>query len=99
MFLVIVRNLDVIRIAVRPAKANAPLVIDSNAVLTCPITDQFLKPVSGRHAKIAKRLGGMNQKQFSQCGPLHIPAEAGPSLALKYLFSIAITEALDHANQ
>ena len=32
--LVIIRNLDIIRVALTPAKADAPLIVDANAVFT-----------------------------------------------------------------
>src|SRR5918996_4697594 len=50
--LVIVDDLDVVGIATMPSKADSPLIVDPDAVLSEPITSQPLKPVARRHAKI-----------------------------------------------
>jgi len=42
---VIVHDLDIERIAMVPAKADAPLIVDPNAVLTGAIPDEFLQAV------------------------------------------------------
>jgi hypothetical protein len=44
--LVVIHNLDFIRVPVTPRKANAPLVIDADAVLALPIAFQALQSVS-----------------------------------------------------
>ncbi len=49
--LVIVDDLDLIGIAVVPAKADAPLVIDSNTVLACSLPREPLESITGRHSK------------------------------------------------
>ena len=43
----VVHDLDVLN-AIDPAKANAPLVVDANAVLTLAVTFQGLEPVAWR---------------------------------------------------
>jgi hypothetical protein len=40
---VVVRDLNLIRIAISPHKADAPLVIDADAVLTCTIGRKLFK--------------------------------------------------------
>jgi len=37
---------------VGPFEANAPLIVDSNAVLTCAITPELFEAISWRLAKI-----------------------------------------------
>ncbi len=46
--LVVVDYLDVSCVSIRPFEANAPLIVDTNAVLALPITLQSLKLVSRR---------------------------------------------------
>lgn len=49
--LVVVNNFDVMGIAVMPDKAEAPLVIDTNAVRSRSGASQQLKLIPRRHAK------------------------------------------------
>jgi hypothetical protein len=51
---VVIHDLNVMRIAVAPGEADAPLVIDPNAVGPRAVAFQQFKLVSGRHAKIPK---------------------------------------------
>jgi hypothetical protein len=60
----IIDDLDFIRISVRPAKADAPLVINSNATLPQPITAQFLQPIPRRGAKIIESLSRVYQQEL-----------------------------------
>jgi hypothetical protein len=43
---VIIRYLNIVRIAIAPDKADAPLIIDSDAVLPHAITFEFLQSIS-----------------------------------------------------
>ena len=47
----IVDDLDLKGIAAVPAKADAPLVIDPNAVLACSLSRKPLEAIAGRHSK------------------------------------------------
>jgi hypothetical protein len=43
----VVDDFDIERLPVLPAKTDTPLIVDSYAVLTCPITTEFLKTIAG----------------------------------------------------
>jgi hypothetical protein len=43
--LMVVYDLNVVRIALAPAKANSPLIVDPDAVLAFPIAPQGFQPV------------------------------------------------------
>jgi hypothetical protein len=45
----VVRDFDLVGIAVPPTKADSVAVVDPNAVLPQPISTQTLQSVSGRH--------------------------------------------------
>jgi hypothetical protein len=47
---VVVDDLDVVRAVFVPRKADAPLAIDSNAVLPTPVADQSLEMIAGLSA-------------------------------------------------
>jgi len=48
----VIHDLNVVRIAVAPGEADAPLVINSNAVRPGPVAFQQFKLVSRRRSKI-----------------------------------------------
>ena len=66
--LVIVHDFDIISVGSYPAKHDAPLGIDSNAVKSVEIAMESFQPVSGRHAKIIQTGGGVEEVQFTQGG-------------------------------
>src|SRR5271165_401304 len=62
---VIICNLHVVSISVAPYKADAPLVVDAYAVLTCTVTFQLMKPVTRGRSQIHQTLGGMQHQKLS----------------------------------
>jgi len=52
---VIVDNLDIVRVSVLPSKADAPLVVDANAVLTLSVAAQGFEPVARGGAQVLNR--------------------------------------------
>jgi len=46
--LVVIDNLDLVRVAVSPLEADPPLVVDSNTVLARAISGQPFQPVAWR---------------------------------------------------
>ena len=51
----IVRNLDIIGVALRPSKADTPLIVDPNAHLPCAVTFQSFESITGRIAQVLNR--------------------------------------------
>jgi len=47
----IVRYLDVVGVAVAPAEADSPLIVDPDAVLTGAIATQLLQPIAWRQCR------------------------------------------------
>jgi hypothetical protein len=50
----VIDDFDVLGAAVRPSEADAPLVVDANAVLALPVSPQGLQPVPRRNPQIAE---------------------------------------------
>jgi hypothetical protein len=44
------------RIGISPPETDPPLIVDSNAVLTFPVSCQFFQPIAGRNSQILDRL-------------------------------------------
>jgi len=65
---VIIHNLNIFRSSGRPTKAEAELIIDSNAVLPGPVTFERFQSISRRHSQILQ-LG--RDLQLPQLAPSH----------------------------
>lgn len=66
----IIYDFDIVRIAITPYKADAPLVVDANAVLPCPITPKRLKTVARRRCQITEFSRDIQLAQLSLCHSL-----------------------------
>jgi hypothetical protein len=50
----VVRDFDLVGVALAPGKTDSPLVVDPNAVLSLAVAAQPLQPVSRKHAENSK---------------------------------------------
>ncbi len=95
----IVRNFNLVRISCAPFKANAPLVIDANTVLSRAIHRKFLKAVARWHAEIIELFGRIQDGQFTPSDAVQRGRKASRELTLKEQFSFSIPKALYHTNE
>ena len=65
----VVNDLDVEGIALLPAKANAPLIVDADRVLALAVALQRLEPVAGQAGKVFKRGGSVEDLELP-LGPI-----------------------------
>ena len=91
----IVDNLYFKGIRPLPPKADPPLIVDADAVLSLPIPTESLQAVSWRRSKIAKFDGTVQLAQFS-AGHLLERCEAQDPLAVVELLGVAAAERPDH---
>jgi hypothetical protein len=63
----VVNDLDVLGARGRPTKANAPLIVDANAVLPVPVAFESLQPIAGRDAQILEATGDFQLSQLAAC--------------------------------
>ncbi len=47
----VINNFDILNVALGPAEANAPLIIDANTPLSGPLATQLFKSVARWYAK------------------------------------------------
>jgi hypothetical protein len=73
---VVIRNLNVVGVAVAPPKADTPLIVDPDAVLPATVAQQLLKSIAGRRSKVIQCFGRIENEELSQGGALEI---SGPS--------------------
>ena len=93
---VIIINFDIVSIAAFPDKADAPLIVDANAVLAGALSFQCFKTISGWQAELSKFIHGMKLDQLAQCHPLDRGRDASALPQVKKLFGIAVRERLNH---
>ena len=61
----VIDNLYVEGITVLPAKADPPLIVDSDAMLTRPFAFEAFEAIGRGHAKIRKRSGAVQHSKFA----------------------------------
>jgi hypothetical protein len=93
---VIVYDLDIVSVSIPPTEADTPLVVDPNAVLSFPVSSQFLKAISWRDKKIIQLLRRVQQEQLPLSDAPQIRREFLHGLAVKYLFSFFGCKSPDH---
>ena len=65
----VVNDLDVLSVSVRPAKADPPLIVDPDTVLSRAIDLELLEPVTWWDTKVVQSLGGIHGHQLPQHHP------------------------------
>jgi hypothetical protein len=68
--LMIIRHFHIVRVPASPSKANAPLIVDANAMLAFAIPLEFFESISGRDAQVPESLCRIEDQQLSQSCPL-----------------------------
>ncbi len=68
----IVSDFHVIGVPIPPFEADAPLVIDANAILTRAIAGQFFQAIRRRNAKVLERHGPIQHTQFPEGNLLYV---------------------------
>jgi hypothetical protein len=81
-----------------PSEANAPWVIDSNAVLAIPVALQCFQPVTGWCGKVRKNPRLMQLPRLKLSRTLKIGAKAACKPAMKERLRIPIGEAVDRSS-
>ena len=91
----VVHDLDFESIAVRPAKADAPAVVDPNAVLSAAVAVRSFEPVPWWRTQEVERSGGVQHRQL----PLRLSPDREPSAGTATLEQgrrVPVGERLDH---
>lgn len=85
----------VVRAVILPNKANPPLIVNSNTMLSHSIARELFQPVPWRRRQIEELCRGVQHDQLPLRDFLD-PREFLYSLASEKLFSASIFEAPDH---
>ncbi len=92
---VIVDDLHVVAMARAPDKADPPLIVNADPVLTLTITAEFLQLIARRRRQNSQLGRGVQLKQFTQCNTLE-STEALAMAILKQLLRLLRAKTLDH---
>jgi len=79
----VINNFDIVRVAFVPSEANPPLVIDSDAPLSFPITMQPLEPVARRNSKVLDLRCSIEHPKLSKRHSLDIERQLSRSLQVE----------------
>jgi len=91
---VVIGYLNIVGITVTPSEADAPLIVDPNAVLPSTISFELLKSVPWWQPQICQLLGRVQYQQLPQGASLQ-PCRAN-MLAFEQPLRITIAEAVNH---
>jgi hypothetical protein len=93
---VVVHDLDVFRSSGRPSEADAPLVVDADAVRIGSVALELLEAVTWRNPEIPDLICGVQDEQLAQGGALGGLIETLRSLPLPHSFGVFVAERLQH---
>lgn len=94
----IVDDFDIKGVAVFPAEADAPLVIDPDTPLAGAVAGELFEPVAGWHAEEVEGGGAVELLQLALGDPLDILRESRGKAAMKEFFRFFAGERADHTD-
>jgi hypothetical protein len=92
----IVDNFYTLGVAVMPLEADAPLSVDTNAVLTPAASRQLLQMVARRDAQVRQGFRGVEDFELSTRGALNLRWQPARRLPAKESFRILVGKAPNH---
>lgn len=63
----IIDNFYIFRTCIRPAKANSPLIVNPNAVLTRAITLKRFETIAGQYPQIVESTRNLQLSELASC--------------------------------
>jgi hypothetical protein len=93
---VIVGNLDIERVGAFPTKADPPLIVDPDAVLTLSVFEQLFESIAGWYPEVFHRVCRIENQEFSKRDALDTVRELPRSGPAKDLLRLRISEAPNH---
>lgn len=93
----VVNNFHVPDVSIPPDEADTPLIIDTKAVLTTPVTFQGFQTITGRYPQKGESGCGVELLQFAYGDPGNIDKTRNP-FPLKQPLRIRTSEMLNHGS-
>lgn len=92
----VVYNLDIESVTSIPTKADAPLLINPNAVLAGTVAGKCFKAVRGRDSKVSKIAGVIEHGELVEGTLLNVAGQLPRPLLVPYPLRFHIGKTLDH---
>jgi hypothetical protein len=92
----IIYDFDFMGVLTHPTKAEAPLVIDANAVLASALAFESFQAIAGRKAQDVESVGGIELEELSAGSALNVGWQVTRSGAGKEILCFGAGEASDH---
>jgi hypothetical protein len=89
-------DLDVMSVVVDPPEADAPLIVDPDAVLTRATASQPFESIARGHVQVVERDGSVELSELPQRHPLNVGARFTDRLALEQTGGVPISETPNH---
>lgn len=94
---VVVDDLDVEGIGGTPDEADAPLIVDADAVLASTIALERLEAIAGRNAQVGEGVGRIEDDEFPKRDALKAGGQTTRAATLKERFRVRVAEGANHA--
>ena len=95
-FLMVIYNLDLFGVGAGPKEADAPLVFDSNRVLSAPISLECLEAITWRQLEESQFNCGIDQLQLDERSLPDVTWQAARAPCEPQFFGVAGAEAFKH---
>jgi hypothetical protein len=92
----VVDDFDMRRSSLIPYKADAPLIIDPDRILSLAIRSKRFEAIAGRDAKVTQGARLIQKTQFSERNVLDVRRQFSAPAAAPDQFRFGIGEALNH---
>jgi len=93
---VVVRDRDLFGPCLRPSKADPPLIVHPDAVLTSSVAAELLKSMTRCNPKVSEHFCCVQDRELSQCDSLKIAVELLDPGPMPDPFGVRVSERLQH---
>jgi hypothetical protein len=93
---VVIDNLNISSLTGFPAKDDSPLVINSDTVLSLPVSGELFQPVSWRYPKVFNHIRTIEKIKFPLGQLLKLQGKPLDPLSLKNPFCVPVSKGLYH---
>jgi hypothetical protein len=84
---------------IAPLEANPPLIVDTDAVLSMPVTVQRFQTIARRNTQIVELFGGVNNEKLAPRSTLNLIRYSLDDVARKHRCRVLVSEAFDHGDK
>lgn len=92
----IVHHLDVIRVTRAPYEADAPLVVDADAVLLVSIPAEPFETIPGWNSKVVEAASSIDHPEFPQSRALEIRGPSPDRVSIEESLGVSVAKTPNH---